>query len=59
MNKRLTLIFSLSLARLSLRCFRSLFLLGGREELLSKLDTWVVASLRCKLVLGTGLQTLE
>ena len=57
MNKWLTVIFSLSLARLSLRCFRSLFFLGGREELLASLRTWTVSSFCCILFLGTGLQT--
>ena len=47
---------SLSLARLSLLCFLSLFLLGGREELTTCLRT---SLLTCTLVLGTGLQSLE
>ena len=56
MIKCLSSFLSLSLARLSLLCLRSLFLSGGREELTACSRT---SLLSCKLVLGTGLQTLE
>ena len=54
-----SLFLSLSFARLYLLCLRSLFLLGGREELTTASRTWIVSLLFCTLVLGTGLQTLE
>ena len=53
MIKCLISFLSLSLARLSLLCLRSLFLLGGRETVSSR------TSFFCILFLGTGLQTLE
>ena len=52
-----SLLFSLSLARLSLLCLRSLFFLEGREELLASLCTWTVSPFCVTLFLGTGLQT--
>ena len=49
--------YFLSLARLSLLCLQSRFLLGGREELLASLCTWTFPSFCVTLSLGTGSQT--
>ena len=56
MNKRLTSIFSLSRTPLS-SMFSIPFFLGGREELLASLRTWIVSSFLGILFLGTGLHT--
>ena len=54
MNKRSNFIFSLSLLY-----FLSLFILGGGEEHLASLDTWVVLIFALSVILGTEWECVD